>query len=59
MQYEIWKGRKNVRQKAGSNPGWSRQKACILPPAPLKLMLNWRLFLVLTNSVTRLWAELV
>ncbi len=41
MQYEIWK---KVRQKAGLNPGWSRQKACVLPPAPLKMMLNWRRF---------------
>ncbi len=52
MQYEIWKGRKKVWHKAGSNPGRPRQKACILPPAPLKLMLDQRRFLVLTNSIT-------
>ncbi len=52
MRYEIWKGRKKVRQKAGSNSGRSRQKARALPSTSLKLMLNERLFAVLTIPVS-------
>ncbi len=40
MRYEIWKGRKKVWQKVGSNSGRSYQKAQTLPSAPLKLMFN-------------------
>ncbi len=37
MRYEIWKGRKQVRQKVVSNPGWLRQMSTIhaLSSAPL------------------------
>ncbi len=52
MWYEIWKGRKNVWQKEGSNSGWLRQNACTLPSAPLKLMLNKCLFVILTIPIT-------
>ncbi len=59
MRYEIWKGRKKVQQKAGSNSGRLRQKAHTLPSTPLKLMLNKRLFSVLSSPITRWWAELL
>ncbi len=51
MRYEIWKERKKVRQKAGSNSGRSRQKAYALPSMPLTLMLKC-LFLVLTIPIS-------
>ncbi len=35
MRYEIWKGRKQVRQKAVSNPGWLRQMSTIHALSPL------------------------
>ncbi len=54
MRYEIWKGRKKVWLLAGSNLGRSCQKAYALPSTPLKLMLNWHLFLVLTIPINTL-----
>ncbi len=39
MQYEIWKGRKKVRQKA-TLTRVDRVKKNVLPPAPLKPMLK-------------------
>lgn len=56
MRYEIWKGRKKVRKKVGSNSGQSRRKAQDLSSKPLKLRF---LFSVLTVPITRQWAELV
>ncbi len=41
MRYEIWKGRKKIRQKAGSNSGRSRQNTYALSSMPLKLMLSY------------------
>ncbi len=54
MRYEIWKGRKKVQQKGGSNSGRSRPYIYATETEA-----EGASFLVLTNPLTRWWAELV